>query len=241
MQVSVKSLNIHILETFLFLLGQDVLEYHTGDITEPLYQHPDTALVQIINCVAVRPHGLSEILAKAYPYCDSYSCRKSIRDLNRAVREDRPQQGTIKICHPTRPHAPTVINVCGQFYMGKEFRKNVHAKRIINKLDDDHLLRGIQEDTAANRIKWFREGLAALSKDIPEKINVSKVVFPSYIGCGLAGGDWLNNYLPAIKYFAHQMAKLGVQVIIVRKHTQMSDSDIAKQGTMYMKKNRAGK
>ncbi|KAK3891732.1 hypothetical protein Pcinc_004377 [Petrolisthes cinctipes] len=214
------------------LEGLDVLEYHIGDITEPLFRHPDTALVQIINCVAVRPHGLSEVLAKTYPYCDSYSLRKPIGVLNRAVLEDRPHLGTIKVCRPTRPHAPIVINIFSQFFMGKEFRKNVHAKRIVNKIHDDHLQMGLKEDNATNRIKWFQEGLAALSKGIPKEINVNRVVFPSCIGCGLAGGDWLNNYLPSIKYFAQQMVKLGVKVIIVRKHTQLSDSDIAKQGTI---------
>ncbi len=209
----------------------DVVVYRPGDITDPLYSHPDTALVQIINCVAVRPHGLSNTLAKVYPYCNSYSRRRPIGKLNRAMIIDRPKEGTIQVCLPDHPHAPIVINVCGQFYMGKNIDVNIYAKRIIKQYLDDHLQKGLQLDTSENRIKWFREGLAALSKNIYDRdIEVKQVVFPAFIGCGLAGGNWQENYLPAIRSFARRVANYGVKVIVVKfQQNKKSDRDVEQE------------
>ena len=40
-------------------------------------------------------------------------------------------------------------------------------------------------DTRANRLSWFKEGLAALGRE-----SFGSVAFPREIGCGLAGGTW---------------------------------------------------
>ena len=49
-------------------------------------------------------------------------------------------------------------------------------------------------DSAINRITFFKNGLNAIPKDL------DSIAFPMGIGCGLAGGDW-NVYLNLIKQF----------------------------------------
>ncbi|XP_063599071.1 uncharacterized protein LOC134775469 isoform X2 [Penaeus indicus] len=212
-----------------------------GDITAPEYSNIHTALVQILNCVAVRPHGLSEVLAKKYPYSDLYSSRRQIKNYNRSVVEDRPRPGTIGICRPKTPfRGPIVVDVFGQFYMGKERNRNLMNKRLAKTLQDTNnsserdpeLLEGLIEDTADNRIRWFREALEQLAKQVMEE-DIKHVVFPYCIGCGLAGGNWERNYHPAIKKFAEKVRALNVKVTIVQKtEEQKTDSDIAVIGTV---------
>ncbi|XP_069186604.1 uncharacterized protein [Procambarus clarkii] len=231
------------------------LEFINGDITDPAYRSPNIALVQILNCVAVKPHGLSQILAEIYPYCGSYTRRRAIGTLNRAVLEDRPQPGNIEICHPdTVTKGPAVVNVFGQFYMGKEKNRNLYTKRLIQQLQscmdvgpkraykgkdprylepfDHQLLSGLLDDTSKNRIYWFCEGLNKLAVQVPNG-KFSLIIFPSGIGCGLAGGNWERDYLPAIKMFSRQVYHFGIRVKIVRKiMPRASDSEIAIIGTM---------
>lgn len=223
------------------------LEVIPGDICGPEYQNPHTALVQILNCVGVRPHGLSETLAAKYPYCNSYGRRTAIGNLNRAVQADRPSPGTIELCRPPfrGSRNPVVVNVFGQFYMGKERNKNFQTKKLISQMEkgqqnqhvrrygvDEHLLSGLQSDTSKNRIQWFREGLGKLVQRLPEE-DINHIVFPQYIGCGLAGGDWRYNYRPAIEEFTQQARKLGKKVTVVHKvNREKSDSEIAIIGTV---------
>ena len=63
---------------------------------------------------------------------------------------------------------------------------------------------------------WFRIGLQQLLKRIPDE-NITKVVFPHYIGCGLAAGNWKIDYLPAIQAFSAEATRTGVDVVIVQK------------------------
>ncbi|XP_027232647.2 uro-adherence factor A [Penaeus vannamei] len=212
-----------------------------GDITAPEYSNIHTALVQILNCVAIRPHGLSEVLAKKYPYSDLYSRRRQVKNYNRSVVEDRPKPGTIGICRPRAPsHGPIVVDVFGQFYMGKERNRNLMNKRLAKTLQDTNnsserdpqLLEGLLEDTTDNRIKWFREALEQLAEQVVKE-GIKHVVFPFSIGCGLAGGNWERNYFPAIKNFAEKVKALSVKVTIVQKtNEQKSDNDVAIIGTV---------
>ncbi|KAK8754431.1 hypothetical protein OTU49_016259, partial [Cherax quadricarinatus] len=232
------------------------LEFINGDITDTAFRSSNVALVQILNCVAVKPHGLSQILAEKYPYCSSYTRRHAIGSKNRAVIEDRPQPGHIEVCHPNSLiGGPIIVNVFGQFYMGWEKNKNAHTKRLIKQLQtyredpkngnevrghfgkgmklqfDEHLLSGLLADTSENRICWFRQGLSYLANHVPNE-KFREIIFPFRIGCGLAGGNWEKDYLPAIKKFSLQVCQFGIKVKIVCKDEQKSDSEIAVIGTV---------
>ncbi|XP_042220149.1 uncharacterized protein LOC121864978 isoform X2 [Homarus americanus] len=222
------------------------LECITGDITDSTYRNSHIALAQILNCVAVKPHGLSQILATKYPYCNSYKSRRAIGTRNCAILEDRPRPGNIKICRPdSASSGPLVVNIFGQFYMGKARNQNLLSKRLINQLQyslstdpnlfkqkeslqsDQHLLAGIKEDTYPNRVDWFNEGLKQLVEKIPFE-KITQVVFPYRIGCGLAGGNWERDYFPAVKRFANQVSIYDIKVKIVQKiEVQNSDNELA--------------
>ena len=197
-----------------------------GDLTSSEFQNPQTCLVQILNCVAVRPHGLSKTLAMKYPYSNLYIKRRSIKNLNRAIVQDRPKPGTLDICRPNslNPTGPMVANLYAQFYMGKDLNRNLSSKMLTKTLKkqidqphkDPDLLAGLLVDTRENRINWFSSSLRCLLKKIPEE-NIRKVVFPFHIGCGLAAGNWKKDYLPAIRAFSAEASKMDVEIVIVQK------------------------
>ncbi len=193
----------------------------TGDLISSEFQDPHTCIVQILNCVAVRPHGLSETLAKKYPYSDLYSKRRSINKLNRAILEDRPTPGTMDICRSTSHTDPLVANLYAQFYMGKDNNRNFMTQKLIKTLKehpdrDPQLLNGLLEDTTENRVSWFYSALIQLLSRVKEE-NIKKIVFPFRIGCGLAGGNWRRDYLPHLKAFHAVALKKGVVTVIVQK------------------------
>ncbi|XP_064114804.1 uncharacterized protein LOC135221013 isoform X2 [Macrobrachium nipponense] len=219
------------------LAGDETLIYHEGDITSQDYRDCHTALVQISNCVAVKPHGLSETMANRYPYSNPYSSRRSIGALNRAHKEDRAVPGTINVRRSNRnSRDPVVVNMFGQYYMGQSIESNQHTLKIFSELQgksrneraessggynepqagDDDLLKGLLSDTQENRIRWFRECLGKLVSELP-KMDVKRVIFPYKIGCGLAGGNWERDYFPAIKDFVSEVTKIEIKVIIVRE------------------------
>lgn len=63
------------------------------------------------------------------------------------------------------------------------------------------------DDTYEMRLCWFKAGLAAVAS-IPD---ISSVAFPE-IGCGLAGGNWKDDYFPMILEWAHQHPTISVTV-----------------------------
>jgi hypothetical protein len=138
-------------------------------------------IVHQINCLTVRPHGLSEILKLKYPYSDRYGQRRPTSPGgNLAIPQDRDKPGTIAVMKPSPSFAngPVIVGILGQFEMGKPFAyKRVHGS-------------DIPEDSAAQRQVWFAQGLQALAKWILENPGANVIVFPKFIGCGLAGGDW---------------------------------------------------
>ena len=81
-----------------------------------------------------------------------------------------------------------IINVYGQYLPGSPRKKKNRCS-----------IR-VKEDTKANRVIRFEEGLNKISISVPEHIEHS-FAFPMKIGCCLAGGDW-EEYLPIIQKFA---------------------------------------
>ena len=49
-----------------------------------------------VNCLAVRPHGLSLSLSKIYPWGDIYGTRVSMNGRNLATHDTRGEPGTVK-------------------------------------------------------------------------------------------------------------------------------------------------
>ena len=158
-----------------------------GDFKSKVFYNNKYVILQIMNCVAVKPHSLSKTIADIYPYSNTYSRRRAIKHFNRAIIEDRSKPGDIEICYPNIPERPIIINIFGQFYMGG--CNSVWPKRILKQTIDEHLRDGVLNDTKENRLKWFKEGLSEIMKNA-DKFKAKTIFIPEYIGCNAGGGDW---------------------------------------------------
>ena len=66
------------------------------------------------------------------------------------------------------------------------------------------------DDTATMRLKWFKQGLFAISKNR----DIESLAFPYLIGSSLAGGKW-DNYLNALLAFDEYLIEQGREIDIV--------------------------
>ena len=134
-------------------------------------------IVQQNCCTAVRAHGLSEIIASKWSEVNPYKDRKKYKG-NWAVKEDRPEPGTImvyELVYPEQREDQLKGVICA-------FAQYCHGKPGIYK---DPL--GLdKKDKSTDRIGYFRECIETITE-----LNPKSVGFPYRIGCGLAGGDWV--------------------------------------------------
>lgn len=79
-------------------VAADLLEVHqTFDVQ---------CIVQQLNCLCVKPHGLSATIASKWPWANHYNTRRQQGNMNLAVMEDRKRPGDIVVCAPpTTPEA----------------------------------------------------------------------------------------------------------------------------------------
>ena len=139
-------------------------------------------IIHQCNCVTIKSHGLSEQIAKKFPFADIYSKRQA-RSKNIAMVYDTP--GDLVISRSV--NAPIIVGLLGQIGPGKPFRW-----ASTYKFDP-------KTDTPEQRLVYFKQGLDKLLTICLEE-KITSIGFPFQIGCGLAGGDW-NDYLKAIINF----------------------------------------
>ena len=145
-------------------------------------------ICQQLNCVGCDGMGLAEAVEKKLPYGCSYQNRRRQRSGNFAIQEDRATPGTIDVRRPPGDEAnedgkPIVINLFAQWELGP-------AEKF------DRVRPAPPDDSEATRQGWFRECLNAMSK-----LKLKSIAFPYKIGCGLAGGNWME-YEDMIQKFA---------------------------------------
>lgn len=145
----------------------------------------DVFIVHQCNCTTTTAKGLSAQVFKKYPYANVYSSKASVitegngaSSKARGGRVVKRVPGTIIIKTP-------VINLFGQFYVGKPSAK----------------------ETAAQREAWFQQGLDQISEYV-----IDKIAFPYGIGCGMAMGRW-ENYLKMIEKFAQENLETEVMIV----------------------------
>ena len=161
--------------------------YVYGDLLE--MTHVD-AICHQVNCLTVKSHGLSRLIAEKYPWADIYSFRTQLGRRNLATLDTRGVPGTIKVFE--RMSNPSVVCFLSQW----DYGKCGQAKRLIHPY----------KDTEDNRTLWFEQCLHELGQT-----HFNTIAFPFKIGCGLAGGHW-NTYCKLIMNFANTYQK---HVIIV--------------------------
>jgi len=166
------------------------------EVPGDLLQATEPVIVQQINCLCVRPHGLSAVITKKFPYANVYGQRRPKNPhQNLAIPEDQGQPGQITISYPPKSdnqpihqpiHQPIVIGLYGQYDYGKP---GTTARRST-----------LQQDNYVFRELWFTKSLKRLKQWLIEH-QISSVAFPYGIGCGLAGGNW-TRYCQILEQFA---------------------------------------
>lgn len=159
-------------------------------------------IVQQCNAVTLKSHGLSAEIAKQLPYANLYERRVGSTP-NTATKRD--EVGRAILCKPLKKSKTQPIVACliAQLAPGKPGvwcdSYNIPAS----------------EDTAKERLRYFRQALADLRVKLTECDEVVRsIAFPDHIGCGLAGGDW-SEYLHEIKQFAQSLPS-GTNVTICK-------------------------
>lgn len=120
------------------------------------------------NCVTVRPHGFSRAVALRYSWANVYARRPAYPGRNHSRLRIRP--GTIEV---DRSEKTTIIHMFAQVLPGEPGRFATAYP-------------GYAPDTFADRQAYFR----ACVREI-EARDFKVVGVPFMIGCGLAGGDWV--------------------------------------------------
>jgi O-acetyl-ADP-ribose deacetylase (regulator of RNase III) len=156
-----------------------IMKYIKGD----LLKSNENVIVHQINCLCIRPHGLSADMFKKFPYADVYSTRQQLENRNLAVPKDRGTPGEIVVT--TQPNSPTIIGLYGQYDYGRPNKSCYNST--------------IEQDNLELREKWFQTCLDKLKKYLVDNKH-KRVAFPYKIGCGLAGGDW-DNYSKMLDAF----------------------------------------
>lgn len=159
---------------FLCSNGQTAARtYKMRIITGDLLDATEDYIVQQCNCLSVRPHGLSDTIAKKWKHANPYALRRAVQGRNLAVASDRAVPGTIQVLG-------RIICAFGQVAMGKP---------------GDYDSCGTP-DTAAHRLAYFKACL-----DQTAQLKPKSLALPFMIGCGLAGGKW-SDYEAALRAFA---------------------------------------
>ena len=136
-------------------------------------------ICQQCNCIAVKPHGLSLKIRSKLGVCP-YSVRTAEGSMNLAIKNDRPDLGSIDIIQSPVKNVK-VVCMFAQYSYGKPASCYYYSR----------------DETFESREHAFSQCLEAM--EILPKDAV--IAFPYRIGCGLAGGRY-KNYLKMIKQFA---------------------------------------
>ena len=161
-------------------------------------------ILQQLNCLCVKPHGLSKTISDKYPHGKIYEARQKEYRRNLAVEKDRDDPGSVIVSFPSPSNKlrPIIIGLFGQYDFGKSYYKN---NRPILDPPESNQLREIWFQSCLNT---FRNWLVDNNYDNDN----TRIGLPYGIGCGLAGGNW-NTYHPMIKNFEKE---IKCQVILYK-------------------------
>lgn len=160
-----------------------------GDLTKVKQQlrGQNVLMVQQINCLSVKPNGLSEQLRKANPNWNAYAQRQPANsDGDLSVEEDRGVPGCLQILDNS------LICILGQWRPGKA---GSASWELYPESDPP--------ETLEQRRQWFASGLSRMSDELKNHPDGTVVAFPWNIGCGQAGGHW-PDYKQMVEGWAEQ-------------------------------------
>lgn len=156
-------------------------------------------IVQQCNCVTIKTHGLSELIAQKYPFANIYNKRQKIGP-NTAAFGSRGKEGTCILCKNPNGKGPTVACLLAQICPGKPSLKWSEIYQI-----------EYQKDNKNARLIYFEKALESLLEQCV--LNEYKsIAFPFKIGSGLAGGNW-PDYLNLIEKFEFKAKSIKVFIV----------------------------
>ena len=188
-----------------------------GDVTEE-YNSNTAVIVQINNCVSrkVHIHSLCWYISQKYPYGNPYICRKHGPYPNLASMELRPPLGSVKLQFPPKHSTGPIIACCfSQYRMGNTSSSYYQGCK---SLDEEYKRKSTYHDTYEHRLEYFRRSLNCLVNKLKNILEIKIIAFPKYIGCGMAGGSWID-YKGIIINFAYHIKSVrpDINVHIVEK------------------------
>lgn len=131
-------------------------------------------IVHQCNCTTTNSAHLSAAMFERFPHADIYSPRKGL-----SVPLPDQQPGSIVVCGDGESQR-FVIAILGQISPG--FPRDPRSPK----------------DGFEARIRYFKQALERIA-EIPD---LHSLAMPYRIGCGAAGGDWVDDYEPMIDEFA---------------------------------------
>lgn len=188
-----------------------------GDIVE-LFNAPTNIIIQINNCISrkLHPRSFSWNLAMKHHYANPYARRLRGPYPNLASPEYRSQPGTIQIIHPPSDyHGPIIGCLYAQYKMGT-YDSTYYLGAA--KADYDYLFTARKLDTYRHRLMYFKNCLELLQSSVLYTSKIKCIVFPKFIGCGLAGGLW-SDYEKLIRRFCHRIKRFRpeIEIYVVTK------------------------
>ena len=188
-----------------------------GDIVKD-YTHSSNLIIQQNNCVSrnLHPYSFSWNIARKFKYANPYSQRLSGPYKNLCDIIYRPKLGTVQIIVPPMgQHGPSFACFYSQYRMGKPNTKYYITSP---KTDSNYIFLSTYKDTYSHRLEYFKICLNNLLNILLTLPNITSVIFPKYIGCGLAGGNW-ELYEKCISNFSEQLNQYcpNIDVYVIEK------------------------
>ena len=188
-------------------------------MTDIQFFDPKTCLVVAINATSFQLSGIAKDLCDKYPHANLFEGRKQLYNLNRAVKTNRPDVGSLVVKEPPgESNFPFVVGLISQFGPGEAVEYNEVAKYFVDCSRDMHFVNGLISDTEPNRREYFKRCLMNLADYALQNKSIQRIVFPSGIGRrGKVDHDWKTFYLREIKAFARQLDLNGIKVVILER------------------------
>lgn len=157
-----------------------------GDLLSDNFLSSMDYIAHQCNCVSKNSAGLYQSLITKFPTVDVYQNRPVMTITNGCYTKP----GTISIIKLPQTSC-SVIHMFSQFYPG--------SKIFIN-------------DNKEMRLQWFNECLQQIANTLPVLFPRIRIAFPYKIGCGLAGGNWVD-YQHSLMNFAHKNKHVEIYIV----------------------------
>lgn len=188
-------------------------------MTDKQFLDPNTCLVVAINATSFKLTGIAKDLSDLYGHANLFEGRKQLYNLNRVVKSDRADVGSLVIKEPPAgSNYPFVVGLISQFGPGEAVEYNEVAKYLVDCSRDKHYVGGLILDTECYRREYFKRCLRNLSDYVLQNKSIRRIILPSGIGRrGKVDYEWKTFYLREIKCFAQHMDLNSIKVVLLER------------------------